>query len=627
MDAAELVRNGMSDGTLMAEKLGMTIPPLRGKLLRPLTALSFVSPERVESLDSKFWLGCLAIQMVHEASIHHDDVLDGGLERRSGATLLVKKGVNASLLTGDLYLTGAYRIAAMTGIHEFLTEFIDAVEKMVRGETLQGSSVIPNDLLGRYEKIIQMKSGELFGLAAALPSWNCTAELTPTQLREVGMELGIFYQMVDDFLDYCPASNTGKPKLQDFNNRIWTFVLGSHGVEWFDQSPEDAQRSFFDTSRKPSMIEEAFAQVERRGHSILNRIRDAGAHPPLIEIVENWIRCCTHASTTVNCISSSTPTNIPEPSLLTQTTTGIQIALQAQQLGPVSDWINFFAKNSLSFSFASRYFPPEERAMITEIYLFCRFTDNLVDRENEQVSRAYETLDLWDQITRSAYQGHTTGITVADVVMSKMATMQIPYSFVSELIEGMRMDVEPQLYHSMDHLRFYTHRVASVVGAWITQASGIRDAWVLERAHDLGHAMQLTNIIRDVGEDLAMGRVYLPADLMALNNVTIDFLHDLKKNVSKLKSIPSNYIALLEDIMAEANSAYDRAYEGIPSLPARLQRAIAVAAGVYRGIHDEVRANGHNNLTLRAYTSAWKKTTLARQGLKHLKKVSETIIH
>ncbi len=626
MTASAQVRAGMSDGVLMAEKLGMTVPPLQGKLLRPLTAFSFVSPERVQSLDIKFWLGCLAIQMVHEASIHHDDVLDGGQQRRSGATLLVEKGVNASLLTGDLYLTSAYRIAAMTGIHEFLIEFIDAVEKMVRGEKLQGSSVTTNDLLGQYKKIVRMKSGELFGLSAALPGWHSASELVPAQLHKVGLELGVFYQMVDDFLDYCPASNTGKPKLQDFNNRIWTFVLGSNGIDWFDQSPKDALQVFFDASRKPSMIEEAFAQIEQHGHSLLNQIRDAGAQPPLIQIVEDWIRSCTHASQESSDIRSSIPTSAPRPSIPSLSETRTRIALRAQQLGPVSEWINFFAKNSLSFSFASRYFPAEERAMITEIYLFCRFTDNLVDKDNEQLHQAYKTLDLWDEITRAAYHGENTGITVADVVMSRMASMEIPYSLVSELIEGMRMDVEPRMYHSMDDLRSYTHRVASVVGAWMTQAFGIRTPWVLERAHDLGHAMQLTNIIRDVGEDLAMGRIYLPADLMASRNVTIDLLHHINHNIDNQECIPSEYIALIEDIMAEAESAYERAYEGIPSLPARLRKAIAVAAQVYRGIHEEVRANGFNNFTLRAYTSPWKKTVLARQGLKQLKRVTETIL-
>ena len=247
-----------------------------------------------------------------------------------------------------------------------------------------------------------------------------------------------------------------------------------------------------------------------------------------------------------------------------------------------------------------------------------------MDKDGDVKIQAYETLELWDQITHSAYHGCITGISVADVVMSKMSQMHIPYTLISELIQGMRMDIEPQTYHSMADLRGYTYRVASVVGDWITQAFGVRDPWVLERAHDLGHAMQLTNIIRDVGEDLAMGRIYLPADLMTSHNITPELLLNLKVQTGQSNRMPGDYVKLLEEIMAEADSAYDRAYEGIPFLPHRLRRPIAIAARVYRGIHDEVRANEYNNLTRRAFTSFRRKTVLARKGLKQLRQVSET---
>ncbi|MXZ18575.1 MAG: hypothetical protein F4069_06910 [Rhodothermaceae bacterium] len=625
MTAVELVRDGIQKGSILAEELGMTVSHPRGKLLRPLTALCFVPPERQKSLTKEFWFGCLAIQMVHEASLHHDDVLDGGLERRGSATLLARKGIDASLLLGDLYLTSAYRMAAMTGVKEFLTEFIEAVEVMVRGESIQDTPKGTENHQASYERIIRMKSGALFGIAAALPSWTNDANFTPAELREIGIELGAFYQMVDDFLDYCPTSDTGKPKLQDFNNTIWTFVLGSRGNEWFDQSPEEALEAFFSTTNgQPSMAEEALRQIQERGSVLLKQIRDLGAQPPLTEILSEWINKCSNAFGNGNHVSLEVLRKLPVPSPLTQVVTTAQIAIRAQQLGDVSDWQQFFARNSRSFSFASRFFPPQERSMITEIYVFCRFTDNLVDKDGDVKIQAYETLELWDQITHSAYHGCITGISVADVVMSKMSQMHIPYTLISELIQGMRMDIEPQIYHSMKDLRGYTYRVASVVGDWITQAFGVRDPWVLERAHDLGHAMQLTNIMRDVGEDLAMGRIYLPADLMTSHNITPELLLNLKAQTGQSNRMPDDYVKLLEEIMAEADSAYDRAYEGIPFLPPRLRRPIAIAARVYRGIHDEVRANGYNNLTRRAFTSFRRKTVLARKGLKQLRQVSET---
>ena len=122
MTPAERVRTELSDVAMKTNGLGVTIPALSGKLLRPLTAFSFVPAKQQVSLNEQFWLGCLAIQMVHEASLHHDDVLDHGLERRNQATLLARKGTSAALLMGDLYLTSAYRVAALTGLNEFLNE-------------------------------------------------------------------------------------------------------------------------------------------------------------------------------------------------------------------------------------------------------------------------------------------------------------------------------------------------------------------------------------------------------------------------------------------------------------------------------------------------------------------------
>ena len=622
MTAVELVRTGVSESAALAEKLGINVPPLRGKLLRPFTSFSFVSRERQDVPDERFWLGCLAIQMVHEASICHDDVFDGGVQRRSMKTLLSQEGIGASVLTGDLYLTGAYRVAALTNLDKFLSEFIGTVEAMVRGESMQASKEATENHQASYENIVQMKSGELFGLAAALPGWSGDATLPPDQLRKIGLKLGVFYQMVDDFLDYCPAGNTGKPKLQDFHNQTWTFVLASQGTEWFKQSPEQALKKFFCTTDRPSIAERALAQIQERGTALLNQIRDADARSPLIEVVEDWLNSCTAAFTAGMLPDVKAAQRISTSTGFTKAIKGAQIAMRAQQLGPVSDWGDFFARNSRSFSFASRLFPQNERLMITEIYLFCRFTDNLVDKDTDTIPQAYETLDLWYQIAYSDYSGNPTGIPVADVVMDRMAHLEIPFTLVSELIEGMRMDVETRTYVSMEDLRSYTHRVASVVGAWITQAFGVRDSWVLERAHDLGHAMQLTNIVRDVGEDLSMGRIYLPTDLMASHNITPEKLGTIKEQVEQSEKIPPDYIALLEEIMEEASSAYDRAYEGIPFLPPRLRRAIAVAARVYRGIHQEVRVNGYNNLTRRAYTSSWKKIMLARKGLHQLRQTS-----
>ena len=299
---AEPVRAGLERAAASVAEMGVSVPPARGKLLRPLTAFSFAAAERRELVGERFWLGCLAIQMAHEASLQHDDVIDGGRGRRTGATLLAREGPGAALLRGDLYLTGSYRVAGMTGSEGFLASFMEAVEATVRGEWMQGEIGVADDSGAAYEEVVRAKSGALFGAAAALPGWTGESArdhgepLSPQALREVGIELGAFYQHVDDFLDYCPADDTGKPKLQDFGNRTWTFVLGERRPGWFDRTPEAAVAEFFRAgssgSGQGSMAERAMERLEERGAALLTRLRSAGAGRELVRIVGGWLEWC-----------------------------------------------------------------------------------------------------------------------------------------------------------------------------------------------------------------------------------------------------------------------------------------------------------------------------------------------
>ena len=623
-----VVKAGLERAALLAERTGIAVPPRRGKLLRPLAAFSFVPPGRRGQLDDRFWLGCLAVQMVHEASLHHDDVLDGGFGRRNGATLLAREGPGAALLAGDLYLTGSYRVALMTGWDAFVAEFVAAVAATVRGKRLQGELSAAPDPAARYEEVVRAKSGALFGAAAALA--GCVGRkpgggvvpLSPQVLRELGVELGAFYQLVDDFLDYCPAEDTGKPKLQDFRNRTWTFVMGPRGRQWFERAPGEAAREFFrpgSTGTVESMAERAAARLEARGSALVDRLQALRTGPEITGLVNGWTSRCLRAARHGASVAINVPAVPPGRLRRSEATAAASIAARALALGPRSQWGRYFSRNSRTFSFASLLFPPAERRRVREIYAFCRFTDDLVDESDETVARLHETLDVWTEICGLAYEGHGTGIPLADVVMRSMARERIPFELASELIEGVRMDVEPHQYSSMDELRRYTYRVASVVGAWLTRAFGVRDPWVLERAHVLGHAMQLTNIVRDVGEDLEMGRIYLPADRMALHGVTPESLTAMRARTRAGGFVDENYIALLEEIMAAADSSYTAAYEGMSFLPPFFQRPVAVAARVYRGIQDKVRANGYDNLNRRAYTTLREKVVLANRGLARLR--------
>ena len=281
-------------------------------------------------------------------------------------------------------------------------------------------------------------------------------------------------------------------------------------------------------------------------------------------------------------------------------------------MGGPDEWPNIFSRGSRSFSFAARLFPREARSRITGIYAFCRFTDDLVDEAGDVPSSDLDlSLDHWGHLCRRAHAGEATGIPLLDTVIGTMGREGLSLDYPLDLIEGVRMDIRPQIYRDLDHLRLYTYRVASVVGGWMVQCFGISDPWILDRAFGLGHAMQLTNILRDVGEDLDAGRVYLPTDLMLRHGLTIEDLVAMRRG----GWIDPAYPGLLEELMATADESYAAAFEGLASVPRFFARPVAAAARIYQGIHDAIRANGYDNLTTRARTGGVDKIRLAGSGL------------
>jgi hypothetical protein len=169
--------------------------------------------------------------------------------------------------------------------------------------------------------------------------------------------------------------------------------------------------------------------------------------------------------------------------------------------------VEYLADNSKSFRFASRFFPQRDLMSVARVYAFCRITDALTDQTNP--SKAGALLAEWMELARLSYDGMPTGLPVIDQVMQEARSKDIPFDYAAELAEGMRMDLRGEQYATVSDLRVYTYRVASVVGLWLTELSGVHDQHTLRHAAALGHAMQMTNILRDVGEDARNGRVYL----------------------------------------------------------------------------------------------------------------------
>ena len=212
-----------------------------------------------------------------------------------------------------------------------------------------------------------------------------------------------------------------------------------------------------------------------------------------------------------------------------------------------SDSLAYMAEHSRSFRFATRFLPSRRAQEIAEIYAFCRFTDDMVDRASGIPADELEArLDQWESLVTLAYAGRMTGVPFLDKPIGRMGREGVPLSHALELIEGVRMDVRPRRFGCMDDLETYTYRVAGVVGKWLAELSGVRHPAVLGRAADLGHAMQLTNILRDVGEDWERGRLYLPLDAMARHGLDESYLHSAHGWDGRP---PQSYCDLMEEIM------------------------------------------------------------------------------
>ena len=195
--------------------------------------------------------------------------------------------------------------------------------------------------------------------------------------------------------------------------------------------------------------------------------------------------------------------------------------------------------------------------------------------------------------------------------MCEMAELEIPFDYPHDLVRAMRSDLKFTPYADLDALRVYTYRAAGVVGRWLTELHGERDPWMLDRATALGEAMQLTNILRDVGEDLTRGRLYLPETELQRFGVRISDIDAMQRG----SAITPAYRALMERLMDVADADYRLADEAIPRLPRQFGRAAAVASVVYRGIHGAIRRNGYDTIRRRAYTTTPRKVALAATAL------------
>ncbi len=240
------------------------------------------------------------------------------------------------------------------------------------------------------------------------------------------------------------------------------------------------------------------------------------------------------------------------------------------------------AKSGSSFYYSFMFLPKQKREAITALYAFCREVDDVVD-ESTELKVAQIKLAWWKDEVRNLYLKKPIH-PVTKALEPVIQQFQLDEEHFHEIIDGMEMDLNFNRYEDFKQLQLYCYRVASVVGILSAQIFGFENRKTLKFAHDLGMAFQLTNIIRDVGEDARRNRIYLPLDELAKFNVTEDDI---------LKSRESDAVKRLLDAQIErAEMYYDKALNELPAEDKKSQRVGLIMTAIYRTLLREIKADG-----------------------------------
>ncbi len=259
---------------------------------------------------------------------------------------------------------------------------------------------------------------------------------------------------------------------------------------------------------------------------------------------------------------------------------------------------------SKSFNAASRLLPRNTRLAARALYTFCRSSDDLVDDAANDGSASARLRHRLEAIYRGDAADLICDRAMAAVVHGHAIPREIPLG----LIEGYGWDETGRRYQSIDDLLAYATRVAGTVGLMMTLVMGSRERHVLARAADLGLAMQLTNIARDVGEDARNGRIYLPLDWLDEAGIDPEDLLEKPRFSPQLGEV-------VRRLLAVADELYGRAQTGIAGLPLDCRPAIRYASLVYRDIGRVIAENGYNSVDTRAHTGTFRKLHLAARAV------------
>lgn len=254
-----------------------------------------------------------------------------------------------------------------------------------------------------------------------------------------------------------------------------------------------------------------------------------------------------------------------------------------------------------SFYYAFQMLPEDKRRRITALYAFCREVDDVVD-ECEDPSLAATKLAWWRTEVDAIFDG-TPQHPVSQALQKVVQEVPMAREHFLEIIDGMEMDLRQSRYLDFKGLQLYCYRVASVVGILSAEIFGYSNRQTLKYAHDLGLAFQLTNIIRDVGEDARRGRIYLPVSELQQFQVPAADILGIKQT--------DNFRQLMEFQIDRADAMYDQAMSHLAKEDRKSQAPGLAMAAIYRTLLKEIRDDGCRVLTHRTSLPPLRKLWLA----------------
>ncbi|MCC6617115.1 MAG: squalene/phytoene synthase family protein [Anaerolineae bacterium] len=251
-------------------------------------------------------------------------------------------------------------------------------------------------------------------------------------------------------------------------------------------------------------------------------------------------------------------------------------------------------ESSRTFFLASGLLPPDKRHAARALYAFCRVTDNLVDAPDTSVAERQAALDRWRALALDHNPPHDAPVALAWA--DTRARFHIPAGYAEQLIDGVAQDLDKTRYDSFEELAAYAYGVASTVGLMAMHIIGFTGEQAIPYAIKLGVALQVTNILRDVGEDWANGRLYLPLEELQAFGLS-------EANIASGR-VCNRWRAFIRSQIARTNALYEEALPGIAHLNPDGRFAITAAAQLYRAIMDDIERRDYDVFRGRARIGA-----------------------